>query len=533
MTELVFLGHAGFLLRNNDVGLLMDPWIYGFSFLGSWQIYPYENRESKLNKLYSLLDSVEKLYIWISHEHSDHFDRWFLREIESSSIASISYVIPAFPGNNLKRELAKLNISNAIELKDLDTLSISGFGELHLLQESPYYSEHSSLLAITDNLSVFHNSDSTLDSPKLQYVKTRLSSLDIYIGQYGPSSPFPHVMEWPLADKIPYIEQHIEWAFARYKAAVDILSPSLGLLCAGPALAQSLDGKTSGNYKLTPTYLSSLKGDHIIPETYSSYCISDTNHTQISRQLKSTISSKISIPSNLMLPIDRINAYISDHGFISDNATSSIAQSGFPVEYLERLKSLTPFVNRDFVFVIQGIRNIGSGCHMLSFIHSEFTYAYHTCIDEQSINLSLVNAPNYNIIRLPSAILDLFLCKRITWDEISYSRYYSIHQTIEGYMPLIIQAFRCIHNEGLYKAFLEGQLSAKSNLFLQLPYTDIDGQKCTAKIKQFCPHQNYNLKSSHSISGHVLTCPMHGHRFRLDTGECIFGDVSANILFDD
>ena len=67
---------------------------------------------------------------------------------------------------------------------------------------------------------------------------------------------------------------------------------------------------------------------------------------------------------------------------------------------------------------------------------------------------------------------------------------------------------------------------------MQVSYQSAAGNLLTKQIKRYCPHQNFDLKGTDSINGNILTCPMHGHKFNLDTGSCIFGDQTKNILRD-
>ena len=67
---------------------------------------------------------------------------------------------------------------------------------------------------------------------------------------------------------------------------------------------------------------------------------------------------------------------------------------------------------------------------------------------------------------------------------------------------------------------------------MEVCYTSKDDKLKTKDIKRYCPHQNFDLKDSNSICKNVLTCPMHGHKYNLDTGLCIFGDHAESILIN-
>ena len=70
---LTFINHASILIRGKDCGLLTDPWYSGSIFHNGWSLL-YENPKT------SILEVLEKTnYIWISHEHPDHFSIEFFR----------------------------------------------------------------------------------------------------------------------------------------------------------------------------------------------------------------------------------------------------------------------------------------------------------------------------------------------------------------------------------------------------------------------------------------------------------------------
>ena len=71
-----FINHASILISNGRKTVLTDPWYSGTSFDDGWMLL-YEN---KINEIERILDEVN--FIWISHEHPDHFSIKFLLNYE-------------------------------------------------------------------------------------------------------------------------------------------------------------------------------------------------------------------------------------------------------------------------------------------------------------------------------------------------------------------------------------------------------------------------------------------------------------------
>ena len=73
-TTIEFINHASVLVSYNDVNILTDPWYSGLAFDGGWSLL-YENNEKFIEHL---LNDVN--YIYITHEHPDHFSIPFFKK---------------------------------------------------------------------------------------------------------------------------------------------------------------------------------------------------------------------------------------------------------------------------------------------------------------------------------------------------------------------------------------------------------------------------------------------------------------------
>ena len=117
MFELKYLGHAGWSIVNKDLKIICDPWFSpNGAYYGEWKQFP-EN----LNVLdSSLLNKIDLVYI--SHIHDDHFDPWFLRQINKQ----IKILIPRFRDKTLLVKIRELGFSNVLELDRNDAIQIKG-----------------------------------------------------------------------------------------------------------------------------------------------------------------------------------------------------------------------------------------------------------------------------------------------------------------------------------------------------------------------------------------------------------------------
>ena len=87
MNNLKFLNHASYLLESNKSILLFDPWYEKGAFNNGWQLYYQEIKNEEVIKF--LKNSCKEIYIWISHEHSDHFNIPFIKSLKSLNLKPI------------------------------------------------------------------------------------------------------------------------------------------------------------------------------------------------------------------------------------------------------------------------------------------------------------------------------------------------------------------------------------------------------------------------------------------------------------
>ena len=73
-TEITFINHASVKIEEDNTCLLCDPWYSGDAFNRGWNLLV----EHSGNKVQQLLNNVS--YIWVSHEHPDHFSVKFFKE---------------------------------------------------------------------------------------------------------------------------------------------------------------------------------------------------------------------------------------------------------------------------------------------------------------------------------------------------------------------------------------------------------------------------------------------------------------------
>ena len=73
--HLQFLNHSSLLLTTSKTKILCDPWFKGTAFSDGWSLLYDESHN---------INELDFDYIWMSHEHPDHFSIPTLRELNKS-----------------------------------------------------------------------------------------------------------------------------------------------------------------------------------------------------------------------------------------------------------------------------------------------------------------------------------------------------------------------------------------------------------------------------------------------------------------
>src|SRR6188768_1998647 len=102
---ITFLGHAGFIVETPTTIIIADPWLNKTgAFEGGWFQFPRNHHLDQLVKD-KLSETGKQKFIYISHEHKDHFDRPFLNTLVDYSF---SFVIPRYRRDHFYKEVKEL-----------------------------------------------------------------------------------------------------------------------------------------------------------------------------------------------------------------------------------------------------------------------------------------------------------------------------------------------------------------------------------------------------------------------------------------
>jgi hypothetical protein len=121
------ISHASVLLEADGIVLLTDPWQFGTAFNDSWRlrIPPHD--------LEPYLQTVD--YLWISHEHPDHFHIPTLRSMPQGFKDKVTVLFQkTFDADKMVRALMRLGFAKVVLLRHREFFSLGNGAEAYLYQ---------------------------------------------------------------------------------------------------------------------------------------------------------------------------------------------------------------------------------------------------------------------------------------------------------------------------------------------------------------------------------------------------------------
>lgn len=202
MTTIIKHYRNSFLdIESKDLRVLMDPWL-NTANEGSWAAAKEGNEF-----IFQSLKNKEIDFIYISHLHTDHFDKKLLIDLKKKQKKIFKFIIKKFRDNRLKNYLLNCGFKKEqiIDLKEFEVLNLNKKSKFIILpQESSsntpnYYVKYdldTSCVYTDDNVSIYNQVDNPYSlsdiSNILKKLKKKLNfKFDLAFIPYCAASEFP------------------------------------------------------------------------------------------------------------------------------------------------------------------------------------------------------------------------------------------------------------------------------------------------------------------------------------------------------
>ncbi|MEQ6124745.1 MBL fold metallo-hydrolase [Pseudotenacibaculum sp. MALMAid0570] len=169
--KIKFVSHASFITKVNGKNIICDPWVKGKVFNDGWAL---------LSPAYRIdWSSID--YIYISHEHPDHFNFPTLKSIPTEDKSRIKILYQKHASLRLKNAFLKLGFKEVIELSIYKWSTID---------DIDFYcgsaGSMDAFLAIRHNNQTCLNlNDCVFNNKQYNYIKRKIGKIDILFTQFS------------------------------------------------------------------------------------------------------------------------------------------------------------------------------------------------------------------------------------------------------------------------------------------------------------------------------------------------------------
>ena len=223
-----FFGHNCFFLQGKSQSILIDPWLTDKgAFFGSWYQWPL-NHHCK-SDLISALKKQKNVFLYISHEHQDHFDEETLELI-------LPYInkclVPNYYDKYLKNQLKRIGY-NVEELSDLQKYFISENNFIETMIVDTGVNHDSTAIINLDN-KMFVNQNDCKIFDRLHYFTNK--KIDFYSVQFSGATGHPVCFNLSKKEKELISKKKVSTKLDSIRNAIKILKPEYYFPSAGPAI---------------------------------------------------------------------------------------------------------------------------------------------------------------------------------------------------------------------------------------------------------------------------------------------------------
>ncbi len=494
--EITFLGQAGLFIETNHGSILCDPW-FNPAYFASW--FPFPSNEGV-----DIAKIERPTYLYLSHQHHDHFDPQFLREHVSKDA---TVLLPDYPINLLERALRDVGFTKFIYTKNGQAMDVDGLRFMIMAMVAPVDGPlgDSGLMVDDGQTRIFNQNDSRpMDLDAL----ARYAPYDAHFVQFSGAIWYPMVYQFPEKMMQALGRKKRENEMARALRYIQQIGASFVVPSAGP-----------------PCFLD----DHLFE--FNDFDRDPVNTFPDQTVFLEYMQSHGLHNGRLMLP-GSIATLSKDACTVVHPLPGEQVQSIFNDKrvYLEAYRARKqPLINAIKASWPRGQVDILSS--LRAWFEPLLEVADLTCVG--------VNDRVLLDLDTQAVVIDFHQRRVYAWndEECGYRFYmdpalveYCIIHHVEDWVNSIFLSCRFQaerkgpYNEYIYNFFkclsMERLQYAEGYYTEQAPEQQL-WESHGYRIQRRCPHLKADLARFAHIENGVLTCTMHGWQFELATGRCL------------
>jgi len=172
--QIQLVSRASVLIRTQEVQIWTDPWLTGKVFNNSWTLL----HEPAWDPAW--LDSID--YIWISHEHPDHFNIPTLRALPEAFKRRVTVLFQSSNSDKMFAALRRLGFAHTLALPHRQILALHGRTRVYCYQIGQM---DSCLAVLGDDTSVLNINDAEADTQDCRRMRADLGTVHVVLNQFS------------------------------------------------------------------------------------------------------------------------------------------------------------------------------------------------------------------------------------------------------------------------------------------------------------------------------------------------------------
>lgn len=499
---ITFLGHAGFCVETSRSLIIMDPWLSPMgAFDSAWFQFPSNHHIAALVQE-KLQDTSRRKYIYISHEHKDHFDLAFLNSLVSRDF---TLILPHYRRPALRNLLADYKCDGMITCHDGQVITLED-GYVQLFLDDSELDRDSTILVSVDGMTFLNMNDCKLHD-RLPKIKADHNKIDVFAAQFSGATWHPTCYEYSSEVYQAISKKKMMSKFEATAKAVEAVKPKMYLPSAGPCcfldpllvhlnfepvnifprahkILDYLDKRLKRSH---PVYAPSLMPGDVI----------DVDCAELAYRVPNRVT-EANVQEYLMAYQSRYEGLFNTRRYSSPNGCDGI---------LARLKDALESKLASFTLSERVDRNL----------YFRFREPYDTMLrvdfqHRQVKPVSEITDSNFYSIAAPSWEIERVLNQRITWEDFSLTFRMRLSRSPDVYQTLI-QGFLLMEPEDL-NHFCARLLALES----QKERFIVEAGGSRYSCNRICPHQGGDLSEGWIEEDRYLVCARHRWRYDLQNG---------------
>jgi UDP-MurNAc hydroxylase len=498
--RVTFLGHAGFLVETADALLLADPWLSaGGAFDGAWFQYPCNHHLAPyVRERFAAFEG--ECYVYVSHEHPDHYDRAFLATIASERV---TLVIPHFTNDRMERETRSAGFGRVLALRNNESVPLGAQAKLTLYVDDTELNRDSAILVRDRDGSFFNMNDCKLFDA-LPAIVEREGNPDVFTCQYSGAIWHPTCYEYDAERYAAISKKKYLAKFEAVARAIDLLRPKLYFPSAGPPcfLDPDLFALNEQETNIFPAaekvlaYLERRLQKNPVPLFHAV----PGDRIEISNGYVDAISLAEHVAAEER--ISYLRRYARQVGPVAADLRHADPQDVFARLRAEMDAKLERFrfAERIDVPLYLQIAELPNRVLRIDFQARAIT------------EVASMPSEQYYALAAPAWTFRRVLERKITWDEFGLGFRVRLRREPDVYQPFLY-AFLILEIDtiDLYCRRME-ELEARGDRIV----VESGGKKYS--ILRYCPHMGADLTAAHVDDNGILTCPRHRWQYDLTSG---------------